>query len=201
MADISVTNSSSELLLSAKLKGGFTTEIEEIIHSGAPTTFTYYIKLMRYRSGWYDRTEYSKTIKRTVKYDVLKKEYKFSEEIEESALPPDKKNNSEKDLKGQGVEGSSESKTLNHGTLESSPPLINEKATKDFDELKKWLANLESIKITPTKPPASGSKYYVNIKADLKTIKLWFPFNYILFFVSLWDVTTDWEVSSPFSAD
>src|SRR3989338_5244001 len=83
IADISVTNSSSDLLLSAKLKGGFTTEIEEIIHSCAPATFTYYIKLMRYRSGWYDSTEYSKTIKRTVKYDVLKKKYKFSEEIEE----------------------------------------------------------------------------------------------------------------------
>jgi hypothetical protein len=201
IADISVANSSSELFISAKLKGGFTPDIEEIIHSGAPTTFTYYIKLMRYRSGWYDSTEYSKTIKRTVKYDVLKKEYKFIEEIEEPALLTNKKNNSGKNLKVQGVDESAESKILNSGMVESSPPLTNEKVTKDIDELKKWLANLESIKITPSKPPLSGSKYYVNIKADLKTIKLWFPFNYILFFVSLWDVTTDWEVSSPFSAD
>lgn len=194
IADISVTNSSSDLLLSAKLKGGFTTEIEEIIHSGAPTTFTYYIKVMRYRSGWYDSTEYSKTIKRTVKYDVLKKEYKFSEEIVEPASPPHKKNNL------ASTEIVQETKQNEKGSENSDIP-ANEKATKDIDELKKWLANLESIKITPTKPPASGSKYYVNIKADLKTIKLWFPFNYILFFVSLWDVTTDWEVSSPFSAD
>ncbi len=194
IADISVTNSSSDLLLSAKLKGGFTTEIEEIIHSGAPATFTYYIKLMRYRSGWYDSTEYSKTIKRTVKYDVLKKEYKFSEEIKEPVSPPDKKNNS------ASTEIIQETKQNDKGS-ENPAISANEKVTKDFDELKKWLANLESIKITPTKPPASGSKYYVNIKADLKTIKLWFPFNYILFFVSLWDVTTDWEVSSPFSAD
>src|SRR3989338_2771181 len=99
IADISVTNSSSDLLLSAKLKGGFTTEIEEIIHSCAPATFTYYIKLMRYRSGWTDSTEYSKTIKRTVKYDVLKKEYKFSEEIKEPVSPSDKKNNKKKKKK------------------------------------------------------------------------------------------------------
>ncbi|HAP66392.1 MAG TPA: hypothetical protein DCQ99_00935 [Nitrospinae bacterium] len=201
IADISVAKSSPELFVSAKLKGGFTPEIEEIIHSGAPATFTYYIKLMRYRSGWTDSTEYSKTIKRTVKYDVLKKEYKLSEEIEEPIPSPDNKKNGEKNLRGQGREGTSESKILNPGTIESSPTLVNEKVTKDLDELKKWLANLESIKIIPLKQTDPGSKYYINIKADLKTIKLWFPFNYILFFVSLWDVTTDWEVSSPFTAD
>src|SRR3990172_7867474 len=128
IADISVTNSSSDLLLSAKLKGGFTPEIEEIIHRGAPATFTYYIKLMRYRSGWTDSTEYSKTIKRTVKYGVLKKEYKFSEEIKEPVSPPDKKNNS------ASTEIKQKKKKNERG---SKNPAIsaNEKVTKDFDEL------------------------------------------------------------------
>jgi len=90
--------------------------------------------------------------------------------------------------------------------VEDSIPQANkknnvEKVTKDFDELKKWLANLESISLIPSKQIAAGDKYYISIKADLKTISLWFPFNYILFFVSFWDITTDWEVSSPFTAD
>jgi len=194
IADISVSNSSTELFLSAKLKGGFTAGIEEIIHSGAPTTFTYYIKLLRHRSGWFDSTEYSKTIKRIVKYDVFKKEYKFNEEVEEPALLPAEKNNSSLNEAKQEIK-------QNDRDTENHVVSTNEKITKDFDELKKWLANLESIKIIPSKQITPINKYYINIKADLKTIKLWFPFNYILFFVSFWDVTTDWEVSSPFTAD
>ncbi|OGW01721.1 MAG: hypothetical protein A3D20_07975 [Nitrospinae bacterium RIFCSPHIGHO2_02_FULL_39_82] len=170
IGDISVIKSSENIAFSARLKGGITKDIVEIINSGAPTTFTYYIQLVRHRSGWFDSVEYSKTIKRSVKYNVLTKEYKFGEDVEDSIPQANKKNNVEK-------------------------------VTKDFDELKKWLANLESISLIPSKQIAAGDKYYISIKADLKTISLWFPFNYILFFVSFWDITTDWEVSSPFTAD
>ncbi len=201
ISDISVTNSSENLVLSAKLKGGFTNDIVEIIHSGAPTTFTYYIELMRYRSGWTDIAEYSKTIKRTVKYDVLLKEYRFTEEIEEPPFSP----------KPQPLEKVGSSNPLD---APANAPVAektagekksSEKTTKDFEELKKWLSDLESIKLAQSKHIAPGNKYYISIKADLKTIKLWFPFNYLFFFlspfISLWDVTTDWEVSSPFTSD
>ncbi|MBI3815511.1 MAG: DUF4390 domain-containing protein [Nitrospinae bacterium] len=201
IADISVTNSSENLALSARLKGGFTNEIVEIIHSGAPATFTYYIELMRYRSGWTDSSEYSKIIKRTVKYDVLMKEYKFTEVVEEpplSAKPPSLEKGSISNPPDVPVNLPVAEKT--EGDKKTS-----EKITKDFEELKKWLSGLESIKLAQSKQILPGNKYYISIKADLKTIKLWFPFNYIFFFVSpfvsLWDVTTDWEVSSPFSAD
>ncbi|MEK6589224.1 MAG: DUF4390 domain-containing protein, partial [Nitrospinota bacterium] len=170
IGDIYITNSSENMLLSARLRGGFTNETVEIIHSGATTTFTYHIHLLRSRSGWFDRVECSKTIKRGVKFDVLMKEYRFSEEVNDPLLPADKNTNSEK-------------------------------VTKDFDELKKWLSELDSVSLVPSKQIIQGNKYYVSIKADLKTTKLWFPFNYILFFVSFWDIITDWEVSSPFTID
>jgi hypothetical protein len=201
IADISVTGSSKNLVLSARLKGGFTNEIVEIIHSGAPATFTYYIELMRYRSGWTDSSEYSKIIKRSVKYDVLMKEYKFTEEVEEpqiSAKPPSLEK----------VSGSSQPAapvSLPLPEKKEGNKKNSEKITKDFEELKKWLSVLESIKLGRSKQIAPGNKYYISIKADLKTIRLWFPFNYLFFFlspfVSMWDVTTEWEVSSPFTAD
>lgn len=193
IGDISVNNISGNLVLSAKLKGGITSNIAEIIHSGATTTFTYYIQLVRSRSGWFDSIEYSKTIKRTVKFDVLKKEYRFNEEADEPLVPINETEANKKQDKNPSPI-SPASQVENTGG-------VNERVTKDFEEVKKWLDELESIKLVSSKQIMYGSKYYINIKADLKTINLWFPFNYILFFVSFWDITTEWEVSSPFTAN
>ena len=93
------------------------------------------------------------------------------------------------------------SEEVNDPLLPADKNTNSEKVTKDFDELKKWLSELDSVSLVPSKQIIQGNKYYVSIKADLKTTKLWFPFNYILFFVSFWDIITDWEVSSPFTID
>jgi hypothetical protein len=51
----------------------------EAIATGIPITVTYHLRLYRQRGLWFDEEVLSKTIKHTVKYDALKKQYRVSE--------------------------------------------------------------------------------------------------------------------------
>jgi hypothetical protein len=77
--DVLITPTDQEVLLYSTLKGGFSQELLEAIESGIPATITFYMKLFRKRGMWFDEEVLSKTIKHVVKYNALKKEYRFSE--------------------------------------------------------------------------------------------------------------------------
>lgn len=77
ITDIFVTNDDRALLLSARVKGGFTPEVLEAIESGVPTTFIYYLKLHQKKSFWFDEEVVAREIQHQVKYDPLKKEFYF----------------------------------------------------------------------------------------------------------------------------
>jgi Domain of unknown function (DUF4390) len=63
---------------------------------------------------------------------------------------------------------------------------------KSFDEAKKLMAEVDSLKIIPLTQLVKGSQYQIRAKGKLSKLTLPFYLHYVLFFVSLWDFETDW---------
>lgn len=75
ITDINVSRSNNELLVTAAYKGGFTPEIKQEIINGVGRELFYYIVLQRVMPKWIDEEKISQTIKYTLKYDILKKQF------------------------------------------------------------------------------------------------------------------------------
>lgn len=75
ISDILITKGNNELLVSARLRGGFTPEIKmEIIH-GVSKEFFYYMVIKRVLPNWLDEEKVSGTVRYLIKYDILKKQF------------------------------------------------------------------------------------------------------------------------------
>ncbi|MEK7279834.1 MAG: DUF4390 domain-containing protein [Nitrospirota bacterium] len=75
ISDLSVTIQNKDIMVSARLIGAFSNTIEEDIKNGIPKDLFYYILLKRRQNNWIDEELLQVTIKYTIKYDILKKQY------------------------------------------------------------------------------------------------------------------------------
>ncbi len=75
MGNVRVEVIGEEIVVSADLTEGFNDGITRDIHNGIPKEFYYYILLKRKEKRWFDEEIRSKTVRYTVKYDILKKNY------------------------------------------------------------------------------------------------------------------------------
>ena len=64
--------------------------------------------------------------------------------------------------------------------------------TKSFSEAQKWMTEVNSLKIIPLGQLEKGQQYQLRMKAEVSKQTLPFYLHYVLFFVSLWDIETDW---------
>jgi hypothetical protein len=64
--------------------------------------------------------------------------------------------------------------------------------TKSFSEAQKWMTEVNSLKIIPLGQLDKGQQYQLRTKAEVSKQTLPFYLHYVLFFVSLWDIETDW---------
>jgi hypothetical protein len=64
--------------------------------------------------------------------------------------------------------------------------------TASFKEAKKWMTEINSLKIIPLNQLEKGKQYQLRVKAQVSKKTLPFYLHYILFFVALWDFETDW---------
>ena len=76
MADILITNNTENVLLYARLVNGFKPDIELAILAGITATFTLQLEVYQVRSFVWDKKITSYEIKRTIKYDNLKKTFR-----------------------------------------------------------------------------------------------------------------------------
>ncbi len=83
ISDILITRGNNELLVSARLTGGFTPEIKKEIINGVSKEFFYYLVIKRVMSNWLDEEKISGTIKYSIKYDILKKQYLVTRETDD----------------------------------------------------------------------------------------------------------------------
>jgi len=84
IADLSVTFSQGNILVSARLERGVHLNFEEDIHNGIQKDLFYYVLLKRRQTLWMDEEVLSRTIKHTIKYDILKKQYRVITRIEQT---------------------------------------------------------------------------------------------------------------------
>jgi hypothetical protein len=73
--DIIITTSSTDLLLFATVKNGFTAEMLEGVRNGIPLTFSFDIQLDKVRSKWFDQTLVEMVVTHTLTYDAIKEVY------------------------------------------------------------------------------------------------------------------------------
>jgi hypothetical protein len=152
LTNITVSNTQDDLLLFLNLEGAFREEMKQAILSGAPSTFSFFAKLNRVRSLWFDKDIADLEVTHTIVYDNLKKEF-----------------------------------TITRSWKDNNPEV-----TKSFDEAKKWMTEVDSLKIIPLNRLEKGEQYQLRVKAEVSKKTLPLYLHYILFFVSLWDFETDW---------
>lgn len=75
MTDILITNNTENVFLYARLVNGFKPEMELAILAGITATFTLQLEVHQVRSFVWDKKITSHEIKRTIKYDNLKKTF------------------------------------------------------------------------------------------------------------------------------
>ena len=64
--------------------------------------------------------------------------------------------------------------------------------TKSIGEAQKWMTEVNSLKIIPLGQLEKGQQYQLRTKAEVSKQTLPFYLHYVLFFISLWDIETDW---------
>lgn len=74
-------------------------------------------------------------------------------------------------------------------------------ATRNRERYQKMMLTLEDIPVGSINHLSPKETYYVRVKADLETDRLWFPFNYLFFFLPFNDFKASWVESSPLSID
>jgi len=79
LVNIGVGTNGKTVVINARLVEGFTKNIEDAIEDGIPITFTFEAELRQATSLWNDTLISSNTIKHLVKYDSLKRVYRFTE--------------------------------------------------------------------------------------------------------------------------
>ncbi|MDH7500561.1 MAG: DUF4390 domain-containing protein, partial [candidate division NC10 bacterium] len=72
------------------------------------------------------------------------------------------------------------------------------RVTNSFAEIRRWMNSLEGVRLASYKELKPGEVYYVQVRAEIRSIKLVFPLNVLLFFVSFWDFDTPWANSAFF---
>lgn len=65
--------------------------------------------------------------------------------------------------------------------------------TQSFEEARKWMSEIKSLRIASLGLLQEGKSYRVRAKAELDTVELPYYLNYVFFFVSLWNFETDWH--------
>jgi len=64
--------------------------------------------------------------------------------------------------------------------------------TSSFPEAQKMMSRIDNLKIASLSQLSKGSQYQIRAKAALDEVRLPFYLHYVLFFVSMWDLETDW---------
>ncbi len=82
IANLSVRVNDGKILVSADLIRGFSKTTKEDLLNGIPKDLYYYVVLKKHQALWFDEEAYSKTIRFTIKYDLLKKQFLIKKRLD-----------------------------------------------------------------------------------------------------------------------
>lgn len=83
--EVTATSSDSHLLFYATLDNGFTPEMKEVLHSGLPLKFSFFIELYKTTANWPDEQLTVLSFQHVIAYDTLKEVYRITLEEENHA--------------------------------------------------------------------------------------------------------------------
>lgn len=84
-----------------------------------------------------------------------------------------------------------------HFSMEAGNQKLN-RVTNNYGEIQRWMSSLEGIKLASIRELKRDELYYVQVRAEIRSVRLAFPLNVLLFFVSFWNVDTPWTSSDLF---
>ena len=76
LTNLVIRNSSTDLLISLKIKGVFTREMQAALVNGIPVSFSFLIALYEVHNWWFDEEMADLKTVHSIHYDGLKKEYR-----------------------------------------------------------------------------------------------------------------------------
>jgi hypothetical protein len=85
LTNLVIRNSLEDLLISLRIKGVFTNEMQSALEKGIPVSFTFLIALYEVNDWWFDEKIVSLKTVHQIQYDGLKKEYRVSRAWDRSA--------------------------------------------------------------------------------------------------------------------
>ncbi len=78
LTGIEVTNEDHHLLLYSRVEGGFAAEMADEVAKGTPVTFSFYVRVRKIKTFWWDQRIASVKIRLLVEYDPKKEVYVLS---------------------------------------------------------------------------------------------------------------------------
>jgi len=85
LTNLVIRNSREDLLISLKIKGVFTREMQDALTKGISVSFTFLIVLNEVHDFWFDEKISGRKTVHQIQYDVVKKEYRISRAWDPSA--------------------------------------------------------------------------------------------------------------------
>jgi hypothetical protein len=76
--DVQIRGADGNWKVSFSVENCFTEKMAEVIQTGIPTTFTFYLQLYQVRNWWKDRLAASLTLHHTVQYSPIRGEYQVT---------------------------------------------------------------------------------------------------------------------------
>ncbi len=65
-------------------------------------------------------------------------------------------------------------------------------STKSFEEARSWMTDIDNVQLVPLQKLIKGKKYQIRLQAEMDRTILPFYLHNVFFFLSFWDVKTDW---------
>lgn len=158
-----------EIVVSGELTQWLSRRIEEDLGHGIAKDLFFYLVLKRRQTYWYHEEIASKTIQRTIRYDLLTKRYLVTNWPD--PLPP-------------GV------------TPPASPP---QATLEDLNAARALLSRIDRVTLAGSGLLKTGETYTVSMKAEMRASRIPRYLEYVLFFLPFLDVNTPWADSSPLS--
>lgn len=86
--DLTATTSATHLIVFATLENSFTSEMIEILHSGIPLKFTFFIELYKTEKNWPDEQITAFSFNHIMTFDTLKENYRVTLEENNNKVQP-----------------------------------------------------------------------------------------------------------------
>jgi len=162
LSNIIITNTRDDLLVYLTVDGAFREQMKQAIFSGVATTFSFLITL-------------DTTFSFLITLDRVRNLWANKEVVDLKVSHTIKYNNLKKEF------------SITRSWV-NGKPLV----TQSFEEAKKWMSEINGMKLVSLNRLEKDKRYQLSAKAELNKMTLPFYLHHVLFFVSLWDFETEW---------